>query len=54
MLARTSENKAQFIFTYDELYKLATELHYLETYANQKSQFLPIFADILVELKEGE
>lgn len=52
MLARIKEGKAQFILDYEELYKLATELHYLESYANKKSQFIEIFADLLVEMEE--
>ena len=54
MLARTKDGKAQLILDYEELYQLATELHYLDSYANKKSQFLEIFADLLVELKEAE
>ncbi len=54
MLARIKEGKAQFILDYNELYQLATELHYLESYANKTSPFLKIFADLLVEMKEEE
>ena len=53
MLARTNQNKAEFIFTREELYELATELHYLECYANKESKFIRMFADILVELKDN-
>lgn len=54
MLARTKDGKAQFILDYEELYQLATELHYLEAYANKTSPFLSIFADILFEMFEEE
>jgi hypothetical protein len=54
MLARTKDGKAQFILDYEELYQLATELHYLEAYANKTSPFLSIFADILFEMLEEE
>ena len=54
MLARTKDGKAQFILDYEELYQLATELHYLEAYANKTSPFLRIFADILFEMFEEE
>jgi hypothetical protein len=54
MLARTKDGNAQLILDYEELYQLATELHYLEAYANKTSPFLRVFADILFEMFEEE